>query len=358
MIDPELEHKLESCQQILKYWQHFRNFLMACNDPNRVFTPQEEAQFLRLKSEIAILFDSFMEAIEQGNRETSATAQTIITIVQSCILLRQMQRINSAERRKWEIEWHEAYMLMNQTLALLEEEQTHLASVSQSDLRKEKFNKQLRAWQGFVKQSKGLQIGLGVVVALFFLLVVPSLGLFGISWDKMDENSSLRPLNDFRKKVLRDTFSPNIEYRDWNVFTESNPVQIAAGFDKGGSGGGPAESDANKLLTLVSDPPPTLLGKEGQTFQMKAQASSNYSLSVMLFKTSAEAMKICPGSEWPKNNEREYEEKPIDPTIGLKAGIKEPEVFCVFVWRKANAIFVIHASSASMLKTLRSSARY
>ena len=128
MIDPLLNRRLENCKKLLIHWRKFHEFLDRAIKGSE-FTSQDEAEFLKLKSDIAILHDSLLESIE-NTKENMASAQSVISLIERCILLRQVQKMNPAEIKKMQIEWHESYLLVNETIGLIEEKIAKMAKVS------------------------------------------------------------------------------------------------------------------------------------------------------------------------------------------------------------------------------------
>jgi hypothetical protein len=190
MKDMVLEQRLRHCQQLMEAWQRFHQYLMACIK-GQEFNAQAENDFLKVKSQIAILHDSFLASVPKGSRETAATSQSVISLVEKCILLRQVKRLNVAELKRMEMEWHEAYLLINDTIGILQEEVAKLAGESEFHHKMAAFNKKLKAYVGGATHNKGLQAGVGVVAVLVVAIVLPMMGVF--SYDALDKGAAQKP---------------------------------------------------------------------------------------------------------------------------------------------------------------------
>jgi hypothetical protein len=230
MHDPLLDQRLEHCRQLLKLWQNFHLFLGECAKHDRQFSPQEEANFLKIKSQIAILYDSFFESLGDPNREMIATAQSIITVVENCILLRQVHRMSPAERKKMEIEWHEAYLLINATIGTLEEEQTNLAAVSRSKHSRDVMIHRMYITTKSIVKDKRLHNTLIALAIIAAFVVLPMAGV----WNPYQVLARFKPTEKLYlrgKQVLRKTILPNLEFETWEEYTTNYRVeQVADGY--------------------------------------------------------------------------------------------------------------------------------
>lgn len=230
MHDPLLDQRLEHCRQLLKLWQNFHLFLGECAKHDRQFSPQEEANFLKVKSQIAILYDSFFESLGDPNREMIATAQSIITVVENCILLRQVHRMSPAERKKMEIEWHEAYLLINATIGTLEEEQTKLAAVSHAKHSRDVMIHRMYITTKSVVRDKRLHNALIALAIIAAFVVLPMAGV----WNPYQVLAKFQPTQRFYtggKQFLRSTIMPNLEFETWEEYTTNYRVdQVADGY--------------------------------------------------------------------------------------------------------------------------------
>ncbi|HNY26528.1 MAG TPA: hypothetical protein PLA90_05675 [Candidatus Sumerlaeota bacterium] len=211
MKDMVLEQRLRHCQQLIEAWQRFHQYLMACIK-GQEFNAQAENDFLKVKSQIAILHDSFLASVPKGSRETAATSQSVISLVEKCILLRQVKRFNVAELKRMEMEWHEAYLLINDTIGVLQEEVSKLAGESEFGHNMTALQKKLKAYAGGAAANKGMQVGVVVVALLVGLILLPVLGVF--SYDVLDTKGATKKPYRAVRKVLRMTVTKDLKFLD------------------------------------------------------------------------------------------------------------------------------------------------
>lgn len=249
MKDPVLDQRLENCKTLLGLWRKFHDFLRGCVQ-DMEFDAKAEAAFLRLKSQIAISHDSFMESIEQGNRESTATAQDIISVVERCIMLRTMKRMSPAEMKKMELEWHESYLLVNETIGLLQEEVDSLAEVSHFHHSMQAVIATVLAKLSRLIHSKGLHASLGILAVVTVLVVLPMMDVY--SYDFLNNYSATKPAYQLGRDMLRNSVAKNLAYQDWEVFARKglNPIPRIYGrkqeLDR-------AEKDATEASMLYSE---------------------------------------------------------------------------------------------------------
>jgi hypothetical protein len=126
MIDPALERCHADCVELVDAWRAFYDLVsISIKSPDQI-TPQLETNFMASKARVAMLHDSFMESLD---RDKSMGAN-MLALVNRSITLRQVAKLGSADHKKIEIEWHEVYLLLNETVTSLEEKREKLANVS------------------------------------------------------------------------------------------------------------------------------------------------------------------------------------------------------------------------------------
>jgi hypothetical protein len=130
MIDPKLERQFNHCSELLDLWRKFHEF-MGFGVKGDSITPEHEAQFLHTKSRIAMLHDTFMTALMADRN----IGQSVLTIVGRAITLGHLARMSVAEVKKMEIEWHQAFLLLQETLGTIEDKRTEIADVSEASYR-------------------------------------------------------------------------------------------------------------------------------------------------------------------------------------------------------------------------------
>lgn len=199
-------------------WHTFHGYLTACMKGTK-FDARAEADFLQLKSQIALLHDAFLESIDSGSREVAATSQSVITIVERCILLRQMIKMTPAELKKMEMEWHEAYLLINETIGILEDQISKYAAVGQTQHLLDVYG-----WKNIKRVTSFLtgKAFVGTVVGLVLLIALVVLPLFKVySYDQLDTISATQAPYRVVRNLLRTAF-PNMLYLDWDDYVNCN----------------------------------------------------------------------------------------------------------------------------------------
>ncbi|MDK2972013.1 MAG: hypothetical protein PWP23_1768 [Candidatus Sumerlaeota bacterium] len=128
MINPLLERRYADCTELIDAWKGFMEFFnKAIKEENFQPTPEMEQAFLDSKARIAMLHDSFMASLKHDQN----VGQNMLSIVNRSITLRHLRKFNPADQKKIEIEWHECYLLLNETTSRLAEERERLAEVNE-----------------------------------------------------------------------------------------------------------------------------------------------------------------------------------------------------------------------------------
>jgi hypothetical protein len=128
MEDPILNRNLEEIKELQTRWNQFHDFYnMAVQQGVAKVTAPAEMKFLELKSRIAMLHDGFMGGVKSDVK----TAQNIIQIVADCIQLKKCAQATEAEKQKFEFDWNECFMLLNETVSTMEEEKKRLAGINE-----------------------------------------------------------------------------------------------------------------------------------------------------------------------------------------------------------------------------------
>jgi len=173
MIDLESERQLEDCRSLAVAWRKYHDFF-AIGVKGTDITPDKEAAFLENKSNIAMLHDSFMEALTHDQN----IGQNVLGVVARCITLRHVNKLSIAEIKKIEIEWHESYLLLNETLGYLEEKKEKLATVSGLQYAMSNFQKKLVAFAEATAKSVYTRLVLIALGVLFVIWGIPALGIY------------------------------------------------------------------------------------------------------------------------------------------------------------------------------------
>lgn len=229
MIDPALEQRLNSCRQLIKAWNQFHSYLTAAMKEGMQFDGKAENDFLGLKSQIAILHDTFHESVQKGSREAAATSQSVITIVERCVLLRQVSRMSVAELKRMEMEWHEAYLLINDTIGILEEQVAQLAEVSQMSYTVGLCGKKIKMWGQAIASNRNALGGVIMLVIVLALTILPIMGVF--SYDFLDQQSWAKTPYRTTRSLFRATVMKELKYLDFAEYVVHGRGNIGFLFD-------------------------------------------------------------------------------------------------------------------------------
>jgi hypothetical protein len=222
MEDPILNRRFEKVRELIARWNEFHEYLNAAMKGAQFDAAAEQA-FLALKSRIAILHDAFMDSIDKSERGVAATAQNVISVVESCINLRRISRMDVAEAKKLELEWHECFLLLNETLANVQEKIDLLANTTQMEAMRQNFVKNvIPRIQRFVTSPKTIWalVGIGVLFAIF---IGPAMGLY--TFDFLDKGTG-KPIYRGVRSFSRSVFGGMgyLDYEEYNTLFKKTTV--------------------------------------------------------------------------------------------------------------------------------------
>jgi hypothetical protein len=127
MIDPSLERQYADCRELMDLWRQYHDFFKIAV-AGQDLTPEREHEFITIKSRIAMLHDTFMDCLEHDQN----IGQNILSIVTRSITMKHVHRMSTAEIKKIELEWHESYLLLNETIGVLEDKRRQFADITPS----------------------------------------------------------------------------------------------------------------------------------------------------------------------------------------------------------------------------------
>lgn len=205
MIDPKLEKQIADLKELLALWRKFHEFFVLGVKGTDI-TAEKEQKFLELKSRIAMLSDTFIEALTHDQN----IGQHVTTLVERSITLRHLSNLSVAEVKKMEIEWHEAYLLLNETIGILEEKREALSKVSSSKFMMKKFVKNAIAGIGSFVGSFYFK---AFAMLIAFILVLWALPTFGVlNYSKLKEYKYTRPIYKSLVKIYRKSFKGDLPF--------------------------------------------------------------------------------------------------------------------------------------------------
>jgi len=227
MIDLNLERRLSDCRELLTLWHKFHGYFALAVKGGNAITHEREAEFLDLKSRIAMLHDSFMESL----RHDQEIGQHILSIIELSITLKHLGRLSMAEFKKMEIEWHESYLLLSETVASMEEQREVLEKVNPTKYKIERFKinfvLQLKAFFGGVMFRILLVligIPLGLVILNHFVPLKPKLQRYSIGrklltggrnlWRNVNPSMPYEKIEEVRRKPRAETLETSTPIYD------------------------------------------------------------------------------------------------------------------------------------------------
>ncbi len=212
MIDPKLEEQINSTQQLLQFWQRFHDYF-AFGVKGTDIDQQREREFLQIKSQVAMLHDSFMEALTHDR----SIGQNIMGICSRSITLKNLKKLSNADIQKMEIEWHESYLLLNETLGSLQEKRLQMANINPIVFKTKRSLNNLTIQvgnffkQGWVKGALVFVVIIGAIIGVF---------AFGIvDLEMLRGNKYTKPIHNIFKKYMSDiayeSFDEVERKKDW-----------------------------------------------------------------------------------------------------------------------------------------------
>ncbi len=218
MIDQDLERRTADCEELRESWRHFMDLANRAMKPPRNVTSQLEQQFLNNKARIAMLHDSFMDSLKHDRK----TGQNMIEIVNRAITLKLLGKLSEAERKKLEIEWHECFLLINETITALNEERERLAEINEFAYNMKKAQEKTILYIKWILRSFYFKF------FVFVLLVVGAIwGLiaFGID-DKIRDINQIEPVTKSYLGFMRG-IGFTMPYFDIAEFRDALPTRDA-----------------------------------------------------------------------------------------------------------------------------------
>jgi hypothetical protein len=210
MIDLAVERQYADTKELLALWQEFHNyFTMGVKGEN--LTHDKEAHFLDLKSRIAMLHDSFMDALTHDQN----IGQEVLNIITRTITLKHLNRQSTGDTKKMEIEWHESYLLLNETVAALEDKRTELANLSGAQYRASRAAGAASQRFTSVLTSGYTKIAVITAVVSFATIGVQVLGIF--DWNSAANITALQTPYRMFKAIYRATINPDSPWTNITV---------------------------------------------------------------------------------------------------------------------------------------------
>ena len=104
MRNKKLDQLIDQMENYLECWKQFNNFLAMARA--KKFNPEDDAQFLEIKSVIVQELELILSSIEVG----SPTKEEIHALVGSAPSLRYLAELSEGASRNLENQWHKIYI--------------------------------------------------------------------------------------------------------------------------------------------------------------------------------------------------------------------------------------------------------
>ncbi len=227
MIDPDVERRTADCTELMDIWRQFLDLVNKALKPPQSINPQMEQQFIQIKARIAMLHDSFMESLKHDK----SVGTNMIEIVNRAITLRLVQKMGESEQKKMEVEWHEVFLLLNETVSTLNEERLRLKEVNEIVHNLKRLQEALMVRLKAFLSSIYFKIGAVLTVLIFIIWGIPALGIY--DYDDLRDVDSLKPALASTFKFTRTTLGAPLPYMDMaQVLDELDKLEDVEGINK------------------------------------------------------------------------------------------------------------------------------
>ena len=112
----DLEEQMEEIKMLMNLWNNFYRILTLAFEAEEEQVKSADPEFQKIKTVVAEHHDRFMTVIKKDKH----IGQSILTTVKRTINLTGFNDLSEVERNKTLIDWHDANILLNETLGSLE----------------------------------------------------------------------------------------------------------------------------------------------------------------------------------------------------------------------------------------------
>src|SRR5215216_5573758 len=117
MSNKKLDQLITQMEHYLECWKQFNHYLAMAR--NKKFEPEDEAQFLEVKSVITQELEQIMSAVQVD----SPTREDIHTLIAQAPSIRYLSELNEGTLRGFENQWHKIYIAWQSLLGQLKVQQ-------------------------------------------------------------------------------------------------------------------------------------------------------------------------------------------------------------------------------------------
>ncbi|MBI1387255.1 MAG: hypothetical protein GC154_02250 [bacterium] len=171
-----IETEMEEIQMLMKIWNQFYRILTTTFFDKDADIKNLDREFQRIKQIIAEHHGHFMKVIKKDFH----IGQSIMTTVKRTISLEGFMNLSDLEIRKTLIEWHDANILLNETLGSLEcQRDLEMRGIAQ------KRSKEARKHQ---KSEGGSSAGT-IKLVINIVIIVAIVGALVLFWDQISQSA-------------------------------------------------------------------------------------------------------------------------------------------------------------------------
>lgn len=215
MINPDLERRFADCSELIEAWKFFLELVNRGTKNASSVTAQHEQQFLATKARIAMLHDSFMESL----RHDKSVGANMLEIVKRSITLKNLRKLSEPEAKKLEQEWHEVFLLLNETVSTLNEDRAAILDVNETVFRAKRFAEYVFIWTKAQVTSIYFKLAAGLFGLIFVLWGVDAFGIY--PYDNLRDVSAARPIVKLYLNVTRENMGMQMPYFDMLSFRDT-----------------------------------------------------------------------------------------------------------------------------------------
>jgi hypothetical protein len=117
MQSKKLDQLVQQMENYLECWKQFNRFVSLAR--NKKFTPEDDLQFLEVKSLLVQELELILASVEVG----SPTKEEVHSLVGGAPSLRYLSELNSESLRQLENQWHRVYIGWHAILGQLKVQQ-------------------------------------------------------------------------------------------------------------------------------------------------------------------------------------------------------------------------------------------
>ena len=159
MQDPEIDKKIEDVKQLIQIWHQFYNILIAVFSESEDIT-KLDVEFQKIKTLVAQKHATLMTVVSKDHH----IAQTVLATVRRTISLQEFKLLSGLEINKVIIEWHDANILLNETLGNLEYQRDSLSEQTATGKATQEGMANLRSAWDALRRSPYIRTGFKLVV--------------------------------------------------------------------------------------------------------------------------------------------------------------------------------------------------